>query len=446
MCTPRSLPVAPMSVARVASVLLSLCCAAQSHEFVASLATCLSLDCIADDGTHALELLQRSAEVEDASRIEKTMSKSEVTMDQTNQKLKELQGKVKALEGMDAVGQGFVPNYQQAVIDTRDQLQKTQEAVTDEDERLLKAKEGALQESRPSLELLQEKLKQAQGQVEAEKAKFQEATAAAAEAQPKMEVKDVSLIEDKLSKSEVANERVKEVRGKIEALEGMDAAGQGFVPNFHQTVQSLRNQLQKAQEAATEEEKLEARKAAAQSLFKVREGTLHAARSSLELLQEQLKQAQGKSEAEQAEVDEATTAAAEAEFKLSEINQKVDADREQGTGQVGTVQNVQLAALKDEPATKVRPSLDPVKRLESSLSVGGDVKQALVQNTMEVKDASHIKDTLSKREEDMPIQMKAKQDKIEFLTSTNAYWRDRVKRLESSGSSGSRSSKDTSSK
>jgi len=64
-----------MTVAVVAYVLLSLSlslslCAANSDELAASSATCSLPDCIADDGAHALELLQKSMEVvEDASHI-----------------------------------------------------------------------------------------------------------------------------------------------------------------------------------------------------------------------------------------------------------------------------------------------------------------------------------------------------------------------------------------
>jgi len=81
-----------MTVARVAYVLLSLCCAAKSDEFAASTATCSSPNCIADDGAHALELLQKTMEVdsqqvkpshedvEDASHTEDTLSKGEAHM------------------------------------------------------------------------------------------------------------------------------------------------------------------------------------------------------------------------------------------------------------------------------------------------------------------------------------------------------------------------------
>merc|ERR1719272_2054409 len=43
-----------------------------------------------------------------------------------------------------------------------------------------------------------------------------------------------------------------------------------------------------------------------------------------------------------------------------------------------------------------------------------------------VEDALHIKDTASKREADMIKQMKAKDEMIEFLRTSVAYWRDRA--------------------
>jgi len=73
-----------MTVARVAYVLLSLCCAAQSHEFSAPTATCSSPGCIADDGSHALELLQKTMEV-DSQRVKPSHVKVEDATDMINQ-------------------------------------------------------------------------------------------------------------------------------------------------------------------------------------------------------------------------------------------------------------------------------------------------------------------------------------------------------------------------
>jgi len=81
-----------MTVERVVYVLLSLCCTAKSDEVAPSTATCSSPDCTADDGIHALELLQKTMEVdsqqakpsrahvEDALHIKDTASKREADM------------------------------------------------------------------------------------------------------------------------------------------------------------------------------------------------------------------------------------------------------------------------------------------------------------------------------------------------------------------------------
>jgi len=53
-----------MTVACVAHVLLLFCCAAKADELAASTATCSLPDGIADDGAHALELLQKTMEVD----------------------------------------------------------------------------------------------------------------------------------------------------------------------------------------------------------------------------------------------------------------------------------------------------------------------------------------------------------------------------------------------
>jgi len=58
-----------MTVACVAYVLLSLCCAAKSDEFAASTATCSSPDCVADDDVHTLKLLQTRMKV-DSQQVE----------------------------------------------------------------------------------------------------------------------------------------------------------------------------------------------------------------------------------------------------------------------------------------------------------------------------------------------------------------------------------------
>merc|ERR1740117_2156651 len=96
-----------MTVACVAYVLLSLCCAAKSDEVAASIATCSSPDCIADDGAHALELLQKMMEVDsqqlkqslvkvdDASHIKDTSSKREADMSKQTTKKDDMIGFLK---------------------------------------------------------------------------------------------------------------------------------------------------------------------------------------------------------------------------------------------------------------------------------------------------------------------------------------------------------------
>jgi len=410
-----------MTVTHVAYVLLSFCCTAKSDEFVTSTATLV----------------------------------------------KEMQGKVKALEGMHVESKGFITELSQMLHKARSKML-----------RIPKDKIGS------------------QGKV-----------TDSSQANSKTEVKDTSHIKDKLSRIDVArdqaNEKVEQLRGKVKALEGMDAVAKGFVPNFQQTLIDTREQLQKAQDDVTHDKQLEVRQASSLRFLKAKEGKVQEGLKQEELLQAELTRAQGKLKAEQAKVQEAFNAAAEAKSKLVTIDQEVDANLavQRGTGHAGNDKIVHLAAPNgvlatkarpsldpvkwlesslsggtidqevdanlgvrhraghvgnDEiahlaaPATKGRPSLDPVKRLESSLSGGSVVKQVLLQETMEDEDASHIKDKLSKREEALIKRMKA-QDKLRLSRrkkalikrmkamhklkhrmhkSSNAYWRGRVKRLE----------------